>query len=83
MDRFGRTEQSMPARWRGEKNVVVRPNLHSDNKLFMQGAAPSDNCKNAVWNAIKAANRLRRQTLISRSIRVATTGAAARHQTYQ
>jgi len=27
-----------------------------DNKLFIQGAAPSENAKNAVWNAIKAAD---------------------------
>ena len=25
-----------------------------DNKLFIQGAAPSEDAKNAVWNAIKA-----------------------------
>jgi nucleoid-associated protein YgaU len=27
-----------------------------DNKLFMQGAAPSEAIKNAVWNQIKAIN---------------------------
>jgi nucleoid-associated protein YgaU len=27
-----------------------------DNKLFIQGAAPSEDAKNAVWNAIKAAD---------------------------
>ena len=36
---------------------VVLSHLHvQDNKLFMQGAAPSEDAKNAVWNAIKAAN---------------------------
>src|SRR3954453_24086856 len=31
--------------------------LHvQDNKLFMQGAAPSEQAKNDVWNAIKAAD---------------------------
>jgi len=40
-----------------KENGVVLAHLHvQDNKLFMQGAAPSENGKNAVWNAIKAAN---------------------------
>ena len=31
--------------------------LHvQDNKLYMQGAAPSEDIKNAVWNQIKAIN---------------------------
>lgn len=40
-----------------KENGVVLAHLHlQDNKLFMQGAAPSQDSKNAVWNAIKAAN---------------------------
>jgi nucleoid-associated protein YgaU len=40
-----------------KENGVVLSHLHvQDNKLFMQGAAPSEATKNAVWNAIKAAN---------------------------
>jgi nucleoid-associated protein YgaU len=40
-----------------KENGVVLAHLHvQDNKLFMQGAAPSEAAKNAVWNAIKAAN---------------------------
>lgn len=34
---------------------VVLSHLHvQDNKLFMQGAAPSQDAKNAIWNQIKA-----------------------------
>ena len=37
-----------------EKGVVLA-HLHVDgDKLFMQGAAPNENVKNEVWNAIKA-----------------------------
>ena len=36
---------------------VVLSHLHvQDDKLFMQGAAPSDEVKNDVWNAIKEAD---------------------------
>ena len=36
---------------------VQLTHLHVQNdKLFMQGAAPSENAKNAVWNQIKAAD---------------------------
>lgn len=34
---------------------VVLAHLHvQDDKLYMQGAAPNEDAKNAVWNAIKA-----------------------------
>jgi nucleoid-associated protein YgaU len=37
------------------KEGVVLSHLHvQDDKLFMQGACPSQDTKNAVWNAIKA-----------------------------
>ena len=36
---------------------VVLSHLHvQDNKLFIQGAAPSEEIKNEVWNQIKAAD---------------------------
>ena len=36
---------------------VVLSHLHvQDDKLFMQGAAPNEDVKNAVWNAIKEAD---------------------------
>ena len=36
---------------------VVLSHLHvQDNKLFIQGAAPSEQIKNDVWNQIKAAD---------------------------
>lgn len=38
-----------------QKNGVRLSHLHvQDNKLFMQGAAPSQEAKNAVWNQIKS-----------------------------
>jgi len=37
-----------------EENVLLS-HLHvQDDKLFMQGAAPNEDCKNAVWNQIKS-----------------------------
>ena len=37
------------------KKGVVLSHMHvQDNKLFIQGAAPSEDIKNDVWNAIKA-----------------------------
>lgn len=36
---------------------VVLAHCHvQDDKLFLQGAAPNEDCKNAVWTAIKAAD---------------------------
>lgn len=36
---------------------VILSHLHvQDNKLFIQGAAPSEDIKNDVWNQIKAAD---------------------------
>ena len=38
-----------------KKQGVVLAHLHlQDNKLYIEGAAPNENAKNAVWNAIKA-----------------------------
>jgi nucleoid-associated protein YgaU len=40
-----------------QQKGVVLAHLHvQDNKLFIQGAAPSENIKNEVWNQIKAAD---------------------------
>ena len=37
-----------------QKNNVRLDHLHvQDEKLFMQGAAPNEACKNSVWDAIK------------------------------
>ena len=37
-----------------QQNNVRLDHLHvQDNKLFMQGAAPNEACKNRVWDAIK------------------------------
>ena len=40
-----------------QQQGIQLSHLHvQDNKLFMQGAAPSEEAKNAVWNQIKAAD---------------------------
>ncbi len=40
-----------------QKNNVRLDHLHvQDEKLFLQGAAPNEACKNRVWDAIKAAD---------------------------
>ncbi len=40
-----------------QQEGVRLAHLHiQDNKLFIQGAAPSEESKNAVWNQIKAAD---------------------------
>lgn len=36
-----------------EQGVVLAHCHVQDDKLFLQGAAPNEDCKNAVWNAIK------------------------------
>ena len=41
-----------------QQNGVRLSHLHvQDNKLFIQGTAPSEDAKNAVWNQIKAADK--------------------------
>jgi LysM repeat protein len=37
-----------------QKGVVLSHMHVQDNKLFLQGAAPNEDAKNAVWNQIKA-----------------------------
>lgn len=40
-----------------QQQGVQLAHLHvQDNKLYLQGEAPSENIKNAVWNRIKAVN---------------------------
>jgi hypothetical protein len=40
-----------------QQNNVRLDHLHvQDGKLFMQGAAPNEACKNRVWDAIKSAD---------------------------
>lgn len=40
-----------------QQKGVVLTHLHvQDNKLFIQGSAPSEDIKNEVWNQIKAAD---------------------------
>jgi LysM repeat protein len=58
MDRLEELKQRYASVLDVVKNQGVKlSHLHvQDNKLFMQGAAPSEEIKNAVWNQIKAVN---------------------------
>jgi nucleoid-associated protein YgaU len=58
MDRFEELKHKYAGALDTVKQKGVRlSHLHvQDNKLFMQGAAPSEQAKNDVWNAIKAAD---------------------------
>ena len=58
MDRLEELKQKYASVLEVVKTQGVRlSHLHvQDNKLFMQGAAPSEQIKNAVWNQIKAVN---------------------------
>ncbi len=58
MDRL----EELKNKYKGALDTIQREgvrltHLHvQDNKLFIQGAAPSENIKNDVWNQIKAAD---------------------------
>src|SRR5215468_4873452 len=58
MDRLEELKQKYASVLDVVKNQGVKlSHLHvQDNKLFIQGAAPSEEIKNAVWNQIKAVN---------------------------
>jgi nucleoid-associated protein YgaU len=58
MDRLEELKRKYATALETVKQKGVRlSHLHvQDNKLFMQGAAPSEQAKNDVWNAIKAAD---------------------------
>ena len=58
MDRFEELKQKYQGALETVKQKGVKlTHLHvQDNKLFIQGAAPSESIKNDVWNQIKAAD---------------------------
>lgn len=58
MDRFEELKQKYASVLAIVQQQGIRlAHLHAqDNKLFMQGAAPSEAVKNAFWNQIKAIN---------------------------
>lgn len=58
MDRFEELKQKYASVLAAVQQQGVRlAHLHvQDNKLFMEGAAPSAAIKNALWNQIKAIN---------------------------
>jgi nucleoid-associated protein YgaU len=58
MDRFEELKQKYASVLAAVQQQGVRlAHLHvQDNKLFMEGAAPSEAIKNALWNQIKAIN---------------------------
>jgi nucleoid-associated protein YgaU len=59
-------------------------NLHvQDNKLFLKGAAPSENIKNALWNQIKAVNPAYDDITADISVNASLPQPAASSQTYR
>jgi nucleoid-associated protein YgaU len=58
MDRFEELKQKYASVISLVQQQGVRlAHLHvQDNKLYLQGEAPSENIKNAIWNQIKAVN---------------------------
>jgi nucleoid-associated protein YgaU len=58
MDRFDELKQKYASALAVVQQQGIRlTHLHvQDNKLFMEGAAPSEGVKNALWNQIKAIN---------------------------
>jgi len=58
MDRLEELKNKYQAALRTiQQRGVVLSHLHvQDNKLFIQGSAPSEEVKNEVWNQIKAAD---------------------------
>jgi LysM repeat protein len=58
MDRLEELKNKYQAALRTiQQKGVVLTHLHvQDNKLFIQGSAPSEDIKNEVWNQIKAAD---------------------------
>jgi nucleoid-associated protein YgaU len=58
MDRFEELKNKYQAALSAiSENGVKLDNLHvQDNKLFIRGAAPNQDIKNAVWNKIKEAD---------------------------
>jgi LysM repeat protein len=58
MDRLEELKNKYQAALRTiQQKGVVLAHLHvQDNKLFIQGSAPSEEIKNEVWNQIKAAD---------------------------
>jgi len=58
MDRLEELKNKYQAALRTiQQRGVVLSHLHvQDNKLFIQGSAPSEEIKNEVWNQIKAAD---------------------------
>lgn len=87
MDRFEELKQKYASVLDTVRSQGVRlVHLHlQDNRLFLQGAAPSDGAKNAVWNRIKAINPayddITANISIDTSLPQAQPSAAAR-QTY-
>lgn len=66
-----------------QQNNVRLDHLHlQDGKLFMQGAAPNEDCKNNVWNAIKAVDPSYGDLTCDLSIDASLPAPAPAAQTY-
>jgi nucleoid-associated protein YgaU len=91
MDRLEELKNKYQAALRTiQQKGVVLSHLHvQDNKLFIQGSAPSEEIKNDVWNQIKAADAqfsdLTCDLKVDSSLpqpRAAAAGGGASSQTY-
>jgi nucleoid-associated protein YgaU len=68
-----------------QKQGVQLAHLHvQDNKLYLQGTAPSESIKNAVWNQIKSINPAYDDITADLSVNASMSqpAAAASSQTY-
>lgn len=65
------------------QNNVRLDHLHvQEEKLFMQGAAPNEDCRNQVWNAIKAADATYSDLICDLSIDASLPAPAPAAQKY-
>ncbi len=84
MDRF----EELKAKYQGalqaiNENGVKLDNLHvQDNKLFIRGAAPNQDIKNAVWNKIKEADPTWSDLMCDLRIDESLPAPAPKSQTY-
>jgi nucleoid-associated protein YgaU len=93
MDRLNELKQKYDRALKTMTSSGIRlQNLHiQDNKLLMRGTAPSEQAKNELWNAIKAADPSMSDVLVEMTIDPSiapppaaggSRGAAGAEQTY-
>ena len=65
-----------------QKGVQLAHMHVQDNKLYLQGAAPSEDIKNAVWSQLKAVNPGYDDIIMDLSVDMSLPQPAAATQTY-